>query len=129
MRPPLNRSKAWGLKSDLFDAVSQILQQKAEGEYKFKHQTLYDSNGKRVESKPYDSKAILLIGNLAKELENAANDYEKNIKLETFERFRRDSRNIEIITFDELYERTKCIVKTLEVAVSKTKCNGIVYIV
>jgi hypothetical protein len=108
-----NRAKAWGLNGDLFDAVSQILQQKAEGEYKFKDKSLYDAKKNRVESKPYDSKAILLIGNLEKELRKAT-DYEKNIKLETFERFRRDSRNIEIITYDELYDRARCIIETLE---------------
>jgi hypothetical protein len=109
-----NRNKAWGLTSDLFDAASQILQQKAEGEYKFKDRSLYDDKNNRVESKPYDSKAILLIGNLKKELESAANDVEKSVKLETFERFRRDSRNIEIITYDELYDRTKHIIASLD---------------
>ena len=33
----------------------------------------------------------------------------KRIKKKTFELFRRDSRNIEIITYDELYERAKFI--------------------
>jgi len=38
------------------------------------------------------------------------NDKEKLIKEKTFELFRRDSRNVEIITFDELYERANHIV-------------------
>ena len=38
-------------------------------------------------------------------------DKEKRVKLKTFELFRRDSRNVEIITYDELYERAKFIVE------------------
>jgi len=55
------------------------------------------------------SKIILIIGNW-NELEESNNDLEKKIKRKTLELFRRDSRNIEIITYDELYERTKFIV-------------------
>ena len=35
---------------------------------------------------------------------------ESAIKLRTFELFRRDSRNLEILTYDELYERAKFVV-------------------
>ncbi|MBK6340391.1 MAG: hypothetical protein IPF63_12640 [Bacteroidetes bacterium] len=40
-----------------------------------------------------------------KELENSSNTLEKEIKKKTLELFRMDSRNVEILTFDELYER------------------------
>jgi hypothetical protein len=35
---------------------------------------------------------------------------ERQLKERTFERFRRDSRNIEILTYDELLERAQFIV-------------------
>lgn len=57
----------------------------------------------------YDPKCLLIIGNLTKEL-NCINDKEKMIKQKTFELFRRDSRNIEIITYDKLYDRAKFII-------------------
>ncbi len=41
----------------------------------------------------------------------SANDNEKRIKEKTFELYRRDSRNIKILTFDELLERAKFIVE------------------
>ena len=34
-----------------------------------------------------------------------------NIKRDTFELFRRDTRNLEIVTFDELLERARFITK------------------
>jgi len=36
---------------------------------------------------------------------------ELQIKAKSFELFRRDSRNVEIVTFDELFERAKFIVE------------------
>lgn len=41
-------------------------------------------------------------------------DLVKQTKIKTFELFRRDSRNVEIITFDELFERAKFIVESKE---------------
>jgi hypothetical protein len=37
-------------------------------------------------------------------------DREKEMKLQTFELFRRDSRNVEILTYSELYDRADFIV-------------------
>ena len=54
------------------------------------------------------SKVILIVGHW-REIEECEGK-EKNIKEKTFELFRRDSRNVEIITFDELYERANHIV-------------------
>ena len=67
-------------------------------------------NGEPLTQKAYDSKVILIIGDW-KELENSSNTLEKEIKKKTLELFRRDSRNVEILTFDELFERAKFIVE------------------
>jgi len=103
-----NRSNSWKLSSDLFESVSQILEHKASGLIcldKTQH-----VNGEPMKQKAYDSKVILIIGDW-KELEKSENSLEKEIKKKTLELFRRDSRNVEILTFDELYERALFIVE------------------
>ena len=104
-----NRSGCWKLSRELIDAYSQILEQKASGQIKIENQTLHDSNEMVISQKSYDSKTVLVIGNLDSELSDNT-DLRKGIKSKTFELFRRDSRNVEIITYDELYERAKFIV-------------------
>jgi hypothetical protein len=111
----LNRASTWTLSGELISSVSQILEQKAE--WQLKSQTNIQGNftdeGSLIKQKTIDPKSILIIGN--------RNQYEgemleNHIKARTFELFRRDSRNIEIVTYDELYQRAKFIVEH-----SKTK--------
>ena len=106
-----NRSNCWKLSSDLYDAHSQILEHKACGQIKLSENTIeYDDNGHEITHKAYDSKTILIIGSWS-ELDKSKNAQEKKIKEKTFELFRKNSKNVEIITFDELYQRAKFIVK------------------
>jgi hypothetical protein len=109
-----NRSGSWKLSNDLIDAISQILEHKAAGTIKLESE-LYNDKGELVTQKAYDSKVILIIGNW-NELNNSKNELEKRIKNKTFELFRNDSRNVDIITFDELYERAQFIVKGNSIA-------------
>ena len=104
-----NRSNAWCLSEDLIDSVSQILEQKASGLLKLEKQQ-YNSTGELIQQKTYDSKVVLIIGHW-RELEKSFSQLEKEIKKKTLELFRRDSRNVEIITYDELYDRAKFIVE------------------
>lgn len=97
-----NRSNSWKLSNELIESVSQILEHKASGLIRLDSQQFI--KGEPVKQKAYDSKVILIIGDW-KELENSVNTIEKEIKKKTLELFRRDSRNVEILTFDELYER------------------------
>lgn len=97
-----NRSNSWRLSNDLIDSVSQILEHKASGLVRLDKKQYI--KGEPLEQKAYDSKVILIIGDW-KELENSSNTLEKEIKKKTLELFRMDSRNVEILTFDELYER------------------------
>jgi len=101
-----NRSHSWRLSKYLVHAVSQILAQKAAWEIK-SSQTNYDGNGQVITQKTSDPKAILVIGR-KDEIDGNPRDFE--IKQKTFELYRRDSRNIEILTYDELYERAYYIV-------------------
>ena len=103
-----NRSNSWTLSEELVNSVSQILEQKASGLIKLEKQQ-FGKDGEPINQKTYDSKVLLLIGSW-RELQYSKHTMEIEVKKKTFELFRRDSRNIEIITFDELFERAKFIV-------------------
>lgn len=104
----INRSNSWMLSKDLIDSVSQILEHKASGLVRLNSDHFID--GEPMNQDAHDSKVVLIVGRW-NELENSANTKESNIKKKTFELFRRDSRNIEIMTFDELFDRAKFIVE------------------
>lgn len=99
------RSGAWSLSKDLTDAVSQI---EANIETWEKDGCSQDDNKDRLESakiftvKP---KGIIVIGNLS-QFENIRS------KRSTFQRFRKSIHGIDIITFDELYNRASFIVES-----------------
>ncbi|MCI1751727.1 MAG: DUF4263 domain-containing protein [Flavobacteriales bacterium] len=106
------RANTWGLSHELTDAVSQVLEQKASGQLRLEQGGLYDEQGELITQAGHDSKVILLIGSW-KQLERpGVSAQEKAIKTKTLELFRRDSRNIKILTYDELYDRAAHIVQT-----------------
>lgn len=104
-----NRSLSWRLSNDLIEGVSQILEHKASGEIKIAAGEMFDENGNLITQKAVDAKVILLIGDWSRV--SFANDLEKLIKEKTFELYRRDSRNIKMLTYDELLERARFIVQ------------------
>jgi hypothetical protein len=101
-----NRSRSWRLSKDLIHAVSQILAQKSAWQARA-DATNYDENGNVVAQKACDPKCVLIIGSRGQFSDTPRN---KDIKLRTFELFRRDSRNIETLTYDELYARAYYLV-------------------
>ena len=105
-----NRSKSWKLSNKLIEAYSQILEQKASGQIKIEQtKELFDDFNEKITQRSYDSRTILVIGcwdEISEEPEGI-----KSVKEKTFELFRRDSRNVDIVTYDELYERATFIVK------------------
>jgi hypothetical protein len=104
-----NRSNSWSLSNSLIDAFSQILEQKASGQIKIEtSKDLIDDNYEEITQHSYDSKTILLMGTWS-QIENDPAGI-KRIKEKTLELFRRDSRNVELVTYDELYERARFIV-------------------
>jgi len=105
-----NRADSWSLNEDLINAFSQILGYKAKWQVESeltKNRENYDST---ISNFTADPKCILIIGTFKSMFEEEDNPTVKRLKQVTFELFRRDSRNIEIITFDELYERACFIV-------------------
>jgi hypothetical protein len=105
-----NRSWSWSFHNDFTDAVSQVLEQKAEWSILGQNSNNYNKEGnKKLAQRTRDAKAILIIGNKS-EFTVLENIRVKEIKQDTFELFRRNLRNIEIVTFDELLERANFIV-------------------
>lgn len=102
-----NRASSWKLSSHLTDAVSQILAQKAKWEIKSEGRN-YNEKNELITQETHDPKTILVIGN-TKEFQG--DDRISQIKRKSFELFRRNLRNIEIFTFDELLNRAKFIVR------------------
>ncbi|MEQ1899500.1 MAG: Shedu immune nuclease family protein [Devosia sp.] len=103
-----NRSNAWRLSKDLFDAVSQILEQKASWQIKSEVNfgSNFTSSGELVTQRTLDPKCVLIVGSNSM---FSGTERERAVKLRTFELFRRDSRNIEILTYDEVLERARFI--------------------
>jgi hypothetical protein len=97
------RSGAWSLSKDLPDALSQI---QANIQTWEKHGSEQPDNRDALEKlsvftvKP---KGIIVIGSL--------NQLTDRNKRETFQRFRKSIHGVDIITFDELFERAKFIVE------------------
>lgn len=105
-----NRAGSWQLSSDLIGAVSQILEQKASWQIKAEvgAASNFDDSGNLITQRTVDPECILIVGS---NRAFAETDKERAIKLRTFELFRRDSRNVEIVTYDELFERAKFLVE------------------
>ena len=104
-----NRAGSWKLSAELIDSVSQILEQKASWQVKAEVNAPgnFDDKGNLIKQKTIDPKSILIVGSNS---QFSGTHKESAIKLRTFELFRRDSRNVEILTYDELYERAKFVV-------------------
>lgn len=104
-----SRANTWDFSEDFIEAYSQTLSQRSEiTEYK----DIKDENGILIDTKKnriLDPKAVLIIGNRNAEFPHIRNS-EFDMKTDCFERMRRDSRNIEILTYDELFERAFHIV-------------------
>lgn len=104
------RSGTWVFHSDFIEAVSQVIEQKAEWHILGQKNDLFNKAGnEKLLQRTRDAKAILIVGQKSEFLE-IENIREREIKQDTFELFRRGSRNIEIITYDELHERANFIV-------------------
>lgn len=105
------RAGTWRFSADFIDAISQVLEQKAEWLAAAQSGEHFDKSGsRRLETRTRDAKVILVIGSRA-EFDRSENIRDANVKRDTFELFRRDTRAMEILTFDELLDRAKFIIK------------------
>ncbi len=87
-----------------------MLEQKAEWLSAAQTGDHYDKSGAPLEARTRDAKMVLVIGSMG-EFDRSDNQRDANIKRDTFELFRRDTRALEIITFDELLDRARYITR------------------
>jgi hypothetical protein len=107
-----SRANTWAFSPDFINGISQCLGQKFDWDVSHLSKPILDSDKKIVnqnENRTLDTKTVFIIGNRNQEFPHNT-DPNCILKSETFERFRRNSRNIDIITFDELFERAYHIV-------------------
>lgn len=107
------RANTWDFTSDFIEGISQCLGQKFELDKVFDQKVFIDSKGSRLDKKEIqsvDPKSILLIGNKKREFPLNESSDVNLVKNKTLQRFRRNNRNIEVITYDELFERAYQIV-------------------
>lgn len=99
------REEAWQISDELSGAIAQVQRtiQKAIKEISTKTETKDQQDFLTGETLYlYNPKAFILIGNLNEFIkDNRINE----IKFSSFEMFRKNLKNIDIITYDELYER------------------------
>lgn len=102
------RANTWDFTSGFIEGVSQCLGQKDEITRSYDAKTFIKNDGSQLDKRTtfnLDPDAVFVVG--CKNREFPIHDYDnKNItKYKTFHRFRRNVRNVTIITFDELFER------------------------
>lgn len=106
-----SRSNTWSFTSEFIEAVSQSLAQKDSFLRNVDHEKMVFSgtivDNERIRT--IDPKTILIYGRKDVELP-MSRDVDTGIKRDTLERFTRDSRNLAIISFDELLDRARFIV-------------------
>lgn len=107
-----SRAGTWEFTSQFISAVSQILEQKAEWAAFAQHGENYNREGVELAARTRNAKAILVFGS-SKEFERSGNARDANIMRDTFELFRRETRGIDIVTFDELLERARFITRNV----------------
>ncbi len=105
------RAGTWRFSSEFMDAISQVLEQKAEWLTRAETNQNYNKAGTRLmTARTRDPKAILVIGR-GSGIEGVGSARDAQVRRDTFELFRRDTRNVDIVTFDELLDRAQFITR------------------
>jgi hypothetical protein len=93
-------------------AVSQVLEQKAEWlAFSGNGEHFTRDGSRRLKARTRNAKTISVIGSRA-EFEAAVGPRNAQVLRDTFELFRRETRSIDIVTVDELFERARSSRKT-----------------
>jgi Domain of unknown function (DUF4263) len=98
------RAGTWDFSQEFMSAVSQIIEQKAEWLSFAQTGEHYSRDGERLAARTRNARSILVIGS-RDEFSRTNNKRAENVMSDTFELFRRETRSIDIVTFDELLER------------------------
>ena len=113
-----SRTNTWSFSDDFIDWISQALWQKSEWDKIHRNKSLIKENENWEKEtinqdlvRTVDTDCIFIIWNKEKEIPSNSTILDIQTKRDTFKRYRENSKNIKIITFDELYERAKNILK------------------
>lgn len=101
------RANTWDFTSDFIEGVSQCLGQKFALDRSYKTKDFVNDSGKMLDKNltlTIDPKTVFIVGNRKVEFPHDL-DSIHHFKSQTFELFRRNNRNVDIVTFDELFER------------------------
>lgn len=108
------RAGTWDFSSEFLSAVSQIVEQKAKWLSFSQHGEHFNKAGtERLQAKTRNARSILVIGS-NEEFIGGFNTRAGELRRDTFELFRQEQRTIDIITFDELFERARFITRNVE---------------
>jgi hypothetical protein len=105
------RAGTWEFSREFTSAVSQIIEQKAEWLSFAQTGEHYNKAGEPLTARTRNAKSILVIGS-RDEFSRAGSPRDATIMRDTFELFRRETRSIDIVTFDELLERARFITRS-----------------
>lgn len=109
---PSGRAGTREFSREFMSAVSQIIEQKAEWLSFAQTGEHYNKSGTEVlTARTRNAKSILVIGS-RDEFLGGKNPRAMNVMRDTFELFRRETRSIDIVTFDELLERARFITRS-----------------
>lgn len=109
-----SRTNTWEFSTEFISGISQCLGQKLTMDESYAVKTIIDEDGKVISKNAVynaDVKVVFVIGCRYSQFPHDG-VIDNTIKSKTFELFRRNNRNVEIITYDELFERTYHIVMT-----------------
>lgn len=107
------RANTWDFTADFVEGISQCLGQKGELEKSFDEKVFIKDDVTQLNKTgiyTIDPRAFFIVGNKKKEFPIDSLIDVNVTKTKTLERFRRNNRNVDIITFDELFERAYQIV-------------------
>jgi hypothetical protein len=97
------RNGIYNVSPELSGAVMQVLNYR-ESLAKERNALL---SGDEIDAEAFDPKCVVIIG-------HAKNELKDRNKLKSFELFRRQLSDVEVITYDELFNKTRKLVQTLE---------------
>ena len=104
-----SRANTWSFSDNFIDGISQCLGQKSKWDKNSNMKELVNPETEEIinqdKIRTVDVKVMFIIGNKSKEFSENTVTVDIKTKRDTFELFRRNNRNVEIITYDELYER------------------------
>ncbi len=100
---PKYRGNAYSLDKEITGAINQLLNYKDELQKSYYNL----ARGENSDYKVFNPRCLLIVGNLENEELN-------NNQMKSFDLFRNDQRNIDIISFDEFYRKVDYLIKILE---------------